>query len=159
LVLLAKHSYAASILAGNVYKTYFAICEGVLHGSGAIERPIGLKEGSKLQRTVRPDGIYALTRWRSLFAGNGFSLLALRLKTGRTHQIRVHLSSCGHPLAGDDFYGGRLSFLKRQALHCGEIRFVHPVTKQKVRFVHCLPDDMKNLFVFMQSSLPTNKIE
>lgn len=149
LVLLAKHSYAASLLAGNVRKTYLAVCEGVLRGSGVIEQPIGIKEGSRLQRAVRSDGVYALTRWRSLSAGNGLSLLALRLKTGRTHQIRVHLSSCGYPLAGDDFYGGSLSLIRRQALHCAEIRLIHPVTKQKVRFVQTLPDDMKKLLILM----------
>jgi 23S rRNA pseudouridine1911/1915/1917 synthase len=151
LILLAKHSYAASVLAGNVRKTYLAVCEGVLQGSGVIDRPIGMKEGSRLQRAVRSDGACAWTRWRSLFSGNGLSLLALRLKTGRTHQIRVHLSSLGHPLAGDDFYGGGLALVQRQALHCAEIRFLHPVTKRNVRFVQSLPDDMQKLFLFMQS--------
>ncbi|QAT49679.1 RluA family pseudouridine synthase [Caproiciproducens sp. NJN-50] len=159
LVVLAKHSYAASALAGNVRKTYLAVCEGILRDSGKIEQPIGMKEGSRIQRTVRPDGRYALTRWRSLSAGNGLSLLALRLKTGRTHQIRVHLSNCGHPLAGDDFYGGSLSLIRRQALHCAEIRFVHPVTKQKIRFVQRLPEDMEKLFLFMQQSVCKENIE
>lgn len=150
LVLLAKHSYAAARLAGNVRKTYLAVCEGTLPGSGEIERPIGIKEGSRLQRAVRPDGEYALTRWRTLFTGNGLSFLALRLKTGRTHQIRIHLSDCGHPLSGDDFYGGSLSLVRRQALHCAEIRFLHPVTHRELRIVQNLPDDMRKLLFLMQ---------
>ncbi len=152
LVLLAKHSYAASVLAKNVKKTYLAICEGILTGSGEIEKPIGIKEGHKLQRAVRSDGEYALTRWRSLFSGHGHSLLALKLKTGRTHQIRVHLSSAGHPLAGDDFYGGNLLKVSRQALDCTEIRFLHPVDRRTMRFVHSLPDDMEKLLKFMRNS-------
>ncbi len=152
IVVLAKHSYAAARLSGRVKKTYLAVCEGVLNGSGAIEKPIGIKEGHRLQRTVRPDGDYALTRWRSLFTGNGYSLLALWLKTGRTHQIRVHLSDCGHPLAGDDFYGGSLSFLCRQALHCAEVRLDHPVTKRRLRIVKKPPKDMEDLIRWMQQS-------
>lgn len=159
LVLLAKHSYAASLLAGNTRKTYLAVCEGILQGSGVIERPIGMKEGSRIQRAVRPDGTYALTRWRSLIIGSGLSLVALRLKTGRTHQIRVHLSSIGHPLAGDDLYGGSLSLTCRQALHCAEIRLVHPVTKQKIRVVQSLPDDMQKLILLMQQTIRKEEIE
>ncbi|MFU0833361.1 MAG: Pseudouridine synthase [Oscillospiraceae bacterium] len=151
LVLLAKHSYAASRLAEDVKKTYFAICEGILSGSGLIDSPIGLKDGHKIQRMVRPDGLRAVTRWRSLYTGNEHSLIAFHLKTGRTHQIRVHMSDIGHPLAGDDFYGGSLLLIQRQALHCGEIRLVHPVSRRKLRFVQYLPEDMQNLLLFMQN--------
>jgi 23S rRNA pseudouridine1911/1915/1917 synthase len=151
LILLAKHSYAASQLAKNVQKTYFAICEGILYGSGVIDLPIGLKDGHKIQRTVRHDGVRAVTRWRSLCTGNGHSLLALHLRTGRTHQIRVHLSNFGHPLAGDDFYGGSLLLIQRQALHCGEIRLVHPVSRRKLRFVQDLPEDMQKLLLFIKN--------
>lgn len=150
LVLLGKHSYAASRLAEDVKKTYFAICEGILSGSGMIDLPIGLKDGHKIQRIVRPDGLHAVTRWRSLYTGHGHSLVAFHLKTGRTHQIRVHMSNIGHPLAGDDFYGGSLLFMQRQALHCGEIRLVHPVSRRRLRFVQDLPEDMQNLLFFMQ---------
>lgn len=145
LVLLAKNSYAASRLSGNVRKTYLAVCEGYLVGSGRIDRPIGLKPGHSIQRAVVSEGQRAVTRWRSLFAGKRHSLVAVRLKTGRTHQIRVHFSAAGYPLAGDDMYGGSLDFIGRQALHCAKISFLHPVTGKKMRFSSPLPKDMKAL--------------
>lgn len=145
IVVLAKHAYAASLLAGNVKKTYVAVCEGTLAGSGVINQPIGVRDGHTIQREVRADGECAETQWRSLLVGTHYTFLALHLKTGRTHQIRVHFSSCGHPLAGDDFYGGKVSVIARQALHCGEVRFIHPVTKRGVRFVQALPADMRNI--------------
>jgi 23S rRNA pseudouridine1911/1915/1917 synthase len=79
--------------------------------------------------------------------GCGHSLLTLQLLTGRTHQIRVHLSHSGHPLAGDDLYGGSLEFIQRQALHCGKIWFIHPYTKTKLEFSSDYPPDMEQLFV------------
>lgn len=145
LVLLAKNSYAASRLAGNVRKTYLAVCEGYFTGSGLIDRPIGLKPGHSVQRAVMPQGQRAVTRWRSLFAGERHSLVAVRLKTGRTHQIRVHFSAAGYPLAGDDMYGGSRDFIGRQALHCARISFLHPVTGKRMLFSSPLPDDMRAL--------------
>lgn len=145
LVLLAKNPYAASRLAGNIRKTYLAICEGYLNGSGLIDQPIGLKPGHSIQRAVVPEGQKAVTRWRSLFAGKRHSLIVVRLKTGRTHQIRVHFSAAGYPLAGDDMYGGSLDFIDRQALHCARISFLHPVSGKRMRFSSPLPDDMRAL--------------
>ena len=145
LVLLAKNSFAAAKLAGNVRKTYLAVCEGILIGSGVIDLPIGLKLGHSIQRAVVPSGIRAVTRWRAVKAGQNYSLVAVRLKTGRTHQIRVHFSSCGHSLAGDDMYGGGLTAIGRQALHCSEIRFLHPVTGKRMRLFSVLPQDMNRL--------------
>lgn len=142
LVLLGKNPYAASRLSGGVKKTYLAVCEGIVCGSGLFTGPIGLKEGHTIQRAVTPEGSPAVTRWRCVSAGNGNSLVAVRLKTGRTHQIRVHFSNAGHPLAGDDMYGGGRSAIGRQALHCAEIRFVHPVTGKRMRFCSPLPEDM-----------------
>lgn len=145
LVLLAKNQFAASRLAGNVKKTYLAVCEGSLSGSGIINRPIGLKPGHTIQRAVVPDGENAVTQWRSVISEKAHSLIAVHLKTGRTHQIRVHFSDCGHPLAGDDMYGGNLSCINRQALHCAEIRFIHPVTRKAIRLQCSLPQDIQNI--------------
>ena len=147
LVLVAKNPFSAEKLSGSVRKTYFAVCEGVLKGSGIIDRPIGLKPGHTIQRAVISDGIPAVTRWRAVRLMNGFSLVAVRLKTGRTHQIRVHFSSMGHPLAGDDMYGGSLDVISRQALHCAEIRFRHPVTGKTMCFRSELPNDMQALCI------------
>ncbi len=145
LVLLAKNPFAASKLSGSIVKTYLAVCEGFFAGSGVFDSPIGLKPGHSIQRAVVPDGRRAVTRWRSLLAGERHSLVAVRLKTGRTHQIRVHFSAAGHPLAGDDMYGGSLALIKRQALHCAEIRFRHPVAGKAMRFLSPLPEDMRLL--------------
>lgn len=145
LVLIAKNTFAASRLAGSVKKTYLAVCEGCLRGSGTIDRRIGLEPGHTIQRAVVPDGEKAITQWRSLFCGKACTLVAVHLKTGRTHQIRVHFSACGHPLAGDDMYGGSLGLIERQALHCSEVRFRHPVTGKSMRFQCGLPDDMIGL--------------
>ena len=145
LILLAKQPYAACALAGKVRKTYLAVCEGILRGSGRIDAPIGLKSGHSIQRAVSPGGRRAVTRWRAVRDGAGHSLLALRLETGRNHQIRVHLASIGHPLAGDDLYGGSRILIGRQALHCAEIRFVHPVTHRRIRLKTALPPDLEEL--------------
>ncbi len=149
LVMLAKNAYAASCLSGKVKKTYLAICEGKLSGSGIIDKPIGLKPGCTIQRSVIPDGDRAITRWRVLCASEHCSLVAVHLQTGRTHQIRVHFSDFGHPLAGDDMYGGSCREISRQALHCTEIRFRHPVTKKMIRICSKLPEDM---FVLLKSN-------
>ena len=127
-VLLAKNSFAAFRLSGCTEKLYLAICEGKLQGCGRIDRPIGLKPGHAIQRAVVPNGAGAVTFWHCLACNERYSLLAVRIRTGRTHQIRVHFSDCGHPLAGDDMYGGTRQLIGRQALHCAQVRFRHPVS-------------------------------
>ncbi len=145
LVILAKNSYSAARLANSIKKEYYAVCEGEFTGSGIIDEPIGLKEGHRIQRAVSPQGERAVTAWRVLCSGKQHSLAALNLETGRTHQIRVHMAHLGHPLAGDDMYGGSCAFIARQALHCGKVRFVHPVTNQEMTFISDLPEDIESL--------------
>jgi len=145
LVVLAKNPYAAARLAHSVKKEYFAVCEGELSGFGVIDSPIGLKEGHRIQRAVTPQGEKAVTKWRALGSANQHSFVALDLVTGRTHQIRVHMSNSGHPLAGDDMYGGSLTLIARQALHCGSVCFTHPFTNKELCFISELPNDMKIL--------------
>ena len=148
IVVLAKHGYAASALAFGIIKTYFAICEGMLQGSGKIDQPIRLMKGHGIQREVGdgPGSQRAVTHWTVEKQGiNDHTLLRIQLETGRTHQIRVHLSSICHPLAGDDMYGGGQTWIKRQALHCGEVSFIHPVTEKELHFSQPLPDDMRQL--------------
>jgi pseudouridine synthase, RluA family len=145
LVVLAKNPYSAARLAGQIGKEYIAVCEGELSGTGEIDAPIARKEGHGIQREVAPHGETAVTRWCSLGVGSGYSLLALELETGRTHQIRVHLSYLGHPLAGDDFYGGRIALITRQALHCGSVSFMHPYSGRAMHFDCALPEDMAAL--------------
>lgn len=119
LVLCAKNAYAAAFLPGQVEKVYLAVAEGEMPpGEGTVDAPIGRGEGI-LQRCVVPDGQPSRTHYQVLASGGGYSLLRVRLETGRTHQIRVHMAHIGHPLAGDWLYGhGPGPDIQRQALHC-----------------------------------------
>ena len=146
LLVLAKHCYSASLLAFGVEKRYYAICEGVLQGADTIDAPIRLKEGHGIQREVGEGGQKAVTHWKALETKNHHTLLEISLETGRTHQIRVHFSAIGHPLAGDDMYGGSRESLSRQALHCGYAAFQHPVTKEVMEFRLPLPKDLEEFF-------------
>lgn len=154
LVLTAKNSHAASLLHGHTDKIYYAICQGTLHGSGTIDAPIRIMEGHGIQREVGEGGVRAVTHWTALqnitrTASNGHSydltLLEIHLETGRTHQIRVHFTSLGMPLAGDDMYGGSWDLIGRQALHCGQLNFNHPITGEPMEFRTPLPPDMAAL--------------
>ena len=127
LVLAARNTYAAPLLAENVQKLYYAIVEGELPlGPGVIDAPIGRRGDSILGRCVTPEGKPSRTEYTILKVQNGLSLAACVPVTGRTHQIRVHFASIGHPLAGDDLYGGRRDRIGRQALHCAKQTFRVP---------------------------------
>ena len=127
LVLAAKNSYAAPLLAQKVEKLYYAIVEGELPlGPGVIDAPIGRQGDSIIGRCVTPEGKPSRTEYTILKAEHGLSLAACVPVTGRTHQIRVHFASIGHPLAGDDLYGGSRERIGRQALHCARQTFVLP---------------------------------
>ncbi|WP_283152338.1 RluA family pseudouridine synthase [Guptibacillus hwajinpoensis] len=147
LVLFAKHRYAHDLLSRQqknkeMKRQYVALVHGEVKGEGEIDAPIGRKEGSIIERAVRPDGQHALTSYRTINHYKGFSLLELSLKTGRTHQIRVHMSYLGHPLLGDDLYGGTHALINRQALHSAKLEFYHPFLEKKLRFVSELEEDM-----------------
>ena len=127
LVLAARNSYAAPLLAQGVEKLYYAIVEGELPlGPGVIDAPIGRQGDSIIGRCVTPEGKPSRTEYTILKVQNGLSLAACVPVTGRTHQIRVHFASIGHPLAGDDLYGGRRDRIGRQALHCAKQTFRVP---------------------------------
>lgn len=146
LVLVAKHSYAASNLVKNVQKKYVAVCEGEILNSGTIDAKISLLPGHTIQRTAgTSDGVTAITHYNPILIKNGHTLVEFNLETGRTHQIRVHMSHISHPLAGDDMYGGSLEYIKRQALHCKTITFLHPVTHKEITVTTDLPEDMQNI--------------
>ena len=127
LVLAARNSYAAPLLAQGVKKLYYAIVEGELPlGPGVIDAPIGRQGDSIIGRCVTPEGKPSRTEYTILKAKNGLSLAACVPVTGRTHQIRVHFASLGHPLAGDDLYGGHRERVGRQALHCAKQTYTIP---------------------------------
>lgn len=127
LVLAAKNTYAAPLLARNVEKLYYAVVEGELPlGKGVIDAPIGRQADSIIGRCVTPEGKPSRTEYTIVKVKNGLSLAACVPVTGRTHQIRVHFASIGHPLAGDDLYGGSRQRIGRQALHCARQVFRVP---------------------------------
>lgn len=135
LVLTAKTRYAAAFLPNHVQKTYLALCEGYIGQDGTIDAPIRLKPGHTIQRETGADGIAAVTHYSVIrHYEDKYTLIRLSLETGRTHQIRVHMSSVGHPLAGDDMYGGSRERFPRQCLHCSEMSFIHPETRELCRF-------------------------
>lgn len=141
---VAKSSHLAFALTGQIQKTYLAIVCGRLEGEGYINEPIRIKEGCCITREVGEGGKESRTRFRSIAASDRFSLLEIQLETGRTHQIRVHLSWLGHPLAGDTMYGEDET-LSRHALHCTRLQFTHPVTGEQMDLNSPLPKDMKEL--------------
>lgn len=144
------HLLSEQINASGMYREYVAITEGCIQpDSFTIEQPIGRKDGSIIERTVRLDGKYARTDVQLLshhnVAGEDLSFVSLVLHTGRTHQIRVHMQWLGHPLAGDDLYGGSRHLIERQALHCGTLGFTHPLSGETLLFQSVIPADMKKL--------------
>lgn len=145
IVIIAKDRFTANSLKTEIFKKYYAICHGRVEQNGTIDKPIGLTENSIIVRHVCSDGQPAITHYKVLKTFSNISLLELTLETGRTHQIRCHMSNIGYPLLGDDLYGGQLDIITRQALHCGYAEFVHPVSKQKVIINSQLPSDMKNI--------------
>lgn len=151
LVLIAKHRHVHHLLSKeqknrSIQRVYEAIAHGIITLSdGTIEQPIARKKDSIIERQVDPEGQYACTHYSVIQRYPQFTHLRLKLETGRTHQIRVHLSYIGHPLVGDDLYGGDRVWLNRQALHCKELKFFHPFTKKKLEFAASLPADLQNL--------------
>lgn len=143
IVVVAKNKLAAHLLGGNIAKEYICICEGELAEKGTFLGAIGLSDNSKLKREVRADGDRAVTHFERLGVSKGFSVARVWLETGRTHQIRVHFSNDGHALVGDFLYGREYDQLPRHALHCGFVRFRHPITEEEMTFSTDLPEDMK----------------
>lgn len=147
LVLIAKDRFTASGLKG-VYKEYTAVCQGNIVEDGTVDKNIRLRPDSKMVREVNSEGARAVTHYFVLSRNKEYSLVRCILETGRTHQIRCHMSYLGHPLAGDDLYGGNRDKISRQALHCSYLRFIHPVTKQTIEIKSQMPDDMKSLIKY-----------
>ncbi len=141
-LLIAKDRYTAHALPQSVSKEYVAVCEGVIDSRGTVNRPIKVMEGRSIQRIVSDDGAHAVTHYYPVLTANNHTLTRFVLETGRTHQIRCHMSSISHPLAGDDMYGGSLEYITRQALHCRKMSFTHPITNQKIEIMSDIPADI-----------------
>ena len=151
IVIFAKNEYIQECLVkqmkSNIFeKEYIAIVEGIIDKKEqTINAPIARKENSIIERCVNSNGDNAITIIKLIKAYNDYSLIKCILKTGRTHQIRVHTSYICHPIVGDDLYGKKSDKINRQALHASKIKFIHPITKKEIEIEAKIPKDIENL--------------
>lgn len=151
-ILFAKHGLAGSIFdqlleKRKIKRTYIAAVHGGLHQKkGTINKPIGRDRHHATRRRVSPSGQTAITHYQVLKEDQANQLTYVKcwLETGRTHQIRVHFSSIGHPIVGDILYGGK-PLVKRQALHAAKLEFIHPFTQEDI-VCHAPVSDLSELF-------------
>ena len=154
LTMVAKHLLSGGILSRHIStksisRTYRAICQGKTPESGVIDAPIARVADSTIERCVDyENGEHAVTNYTRIAYDEkkDLSLVALKLETGRTHQIRVHMKYIGHPIIGDFLYNPDYTFCNRQALHSATLDFVHPLTKKEMHFASPLPEDLKCIF-------------
>ena len=151
IVIFSKNEYIQECLIKQMkdnrfIKEYLAFLEGCLEAnSGMINAPILRKENSIIERCISSDGAPAITYYDVLDKNKNFSFVHFTLKTGRTHQIRVHCRHIGHSIIGDTLYGKSSNLINRQALHSWKISFVHPITNKKLEIKSNLPKDMMAL--------------
>lgn len=144
----AHQSLSTQMSEHSIYRVYHAVVYGALReDEGFVEAPIGRDPKDRKRMAVTQNHAkYAYTGWQVLQHLGNFTYIACRLRTGRTHQIRVHMASIGHPLAGDAVYGphNAIKSLNGQCLHAKELGFVHPATGQHMQFDAPLPDYFAN---------------
>jgi 23S rRNA pseudouridine1911/1915/1917 synthase len=155
LLCIAKHAHIHHLTglaqrSGEISRQYEAIVHGhVPQDVQSIIAPIGRKETSIIEREVREDGQFAHTDVTILrhfyLQDEPMTHIQLKLHTGRTHQIRVHMAYVGHPLVGDELYGGSREYINRQALHCVSLKMLHPLTGESLQFTSYLNEDMQRL--------------
>ena len=152
LMVVAKSGYVHDLLRRSLHtdrfrREYRAVCMGCPEPeSGTIDAPIGRDETSTVARMVRPDGLPAVSHYEVLSKRSCLSLVKLLPETGRTHQLRVHMASIGHPLAGDWLYGTEdPDLIARPALHSCALTLTHPVTGEVLHLTAPLPEDMARL--------------
>lgn len=151
ILIVAKNAYAHSVLTKDtsmweMHKKYIAVVEGKLDESGTIRLPI-MKSEDGIRRMVDENGQECVTHYRTIKSNERASFVELELETGRTHQIRVHMSAIGHPIFGDELYGGNMDFIERQALHCIELGFYSPRLEKEIRVKTKLHDDITELLM------------
>ena len=155
----AHTALVAKLAAHEIEREYLAVCTGAMTGGGTIDEPIGRHRTQRIKMAVRSDGRAAVTHYRIEKRYRAHTLARVRLETGRTHQIRVHLAHAGYPIVGDPVYGGRrripagatpalkaaLDGFQRQALHAARLTFTHPRSGKPVKFEAPLPADLATL--------------
>ncbi|WP_035349748.1 RluA family pseudouridine synthase [Fictibacillus gelatini] len=151
IVIIAKHRFAHALLSEQqknktLKRTYIAVVHGLItEKTGVITGKIGRNPNSIVERMVREDGQEAITHYSVIDERDDKSTVTLQLETGRTHQIRVHMAYIGHPLIGDDLYGGTKEEIDRQALHSYQASFFHPFLEKEIEVTAPLPSDMRKL--------------
>lgn len=152
LLLVAKNAYCQNHITDQmkkdlIHKKYIAIVKGIVSSEkGTIDLPIGRPDLEDIRRGVHPDGAPSVTHYEVLEYLNGHTLIELRLQTGRTHQIRVHMSHIGHPVLGDSLYDVEApDLIGRQALHAAGLSLIHPITKEQMDFEAPIPEDMQEV--------------
>jgi 23S rRNA pseudouridine1911/1915/1917 synthase len=160
----AQTSLARQLMARTMSREYLAICVGVMTGGGTIDAPIGRNRSDRLRMAVRESGRAAVTHYRVLERFRAHTYLSVQLETGRTHQIRLHLSHQKYPIVGDPIYGGRfaqprgaspafvatLRAFKRQALHAATLGFDHPRTGKRLKLQSDAPQDFAQLLLALR---------
>jgi 23S rRNA pseudouridine1911/1915/1917 synthase len=155
----AQTSLSRQLMARTMSREYLAVCVGVMTGGGTIDAPIGRNRSDRLRMAVRESGRPAVTHYRVLERYRAHTHLSVQLETGRTHQIRLHLSHQKYPIVGDPVYGGRfaqprgaapelvdtLRAFKRQALHAASLGFDHPRTGKRLVLNSSVPEDFRLL--------------
>jgi 23S rRNA pseudouridine1911/1915/1917 synthase len=155
----AQTALVSALAAHEVEREYLALCTGAMTGGGTVDEPIGRHRTQRIRMAVRSDGRAAVTHYRIEKRFRAHTLARVRLETGRTHQIRVHLAHAGYPVVGDPVYGGRrrlpagatpslkqaLEEFRRQALHAERLSFTHPKSGKRVSYSAPLPSDFAGL--------------
>ncbi len=171
---LSSHKYLVDqIQKHEVVREYQAIVYGVLTGGGMVDQPIGRHPRDRIKMAVRENGREAITHYRLLQRFREHSHIKVQLETGRTHQIRVHMSHLRHPIVGDPIYAGRhrvpagaqlelvefLQAFKRQALHAWRLSFIHPESGEEVSYEAPLPADMQQLLSLLQTDMQAHEAD
>jgi 23S rRNA pseudouridine1911/1915/1917 synthase len=157
--LQAHNSLAQQLQDREITREYLAITRGRMTAGGTVDEPIGRHPTDRKRYAVKGSGKFAVTHYRVIQRFTGHTLIRVKLETGRTHQIRVHMAHIRYPLVGDQVYGGRFQMpphcsghleqalrnFKRQALHAAKLGLRHPVTDEYLEWEQPLPEDMVNL--------------
>jgi len=176
LLIIAKTNQSYNALVSDlqerlITREYRAICLGVMTSGGTVDANLSRDPNNRIRFKIMNQGKRAVTHYRVLKKFKNHTFLGLRLETGRTHQIRAHLSHIQYPLIGDPLYGGRfftpkgakedlilkLKNFKRQALHACLLSFNHPIEKRKVKFESTLPTDMESILLEMSEGSLTKE--